>query len=224
MRSLQVGDRLEYSIRIVQTKSEAPGQFWGEHRMVEDAVVLAENVELRFPKGKDVTVWSPFSKPVITEEGTDHVYRWTNSATDPTVGKEADAKKKADKKKTLTEAEQQDRTLGKLPSIAWTTFKNWDQVGAWYKGLEVDRTVADGEVKAKVAELTAGKTTDDEKIQAIYSYVATQIRYIGVAFGVGRYQPHAAGDVLRNQYGDCKDKHTLLAAMLAQRGYDLTRC
>jgi len=42
-----------------------------------------------------------------------------------------------------------------------------------------------------------------------------RLRYIGVAFGVGRYQPHEASDVLRNQYGDCKDKHTLQAAMLS---------
>lgn len=218
VRSLQVGSRLEYRVRALRTKAEAPGQFWGEHRMVQGIVVLEESVELRFPKGKDVTVWSPSSKPVITEEGTDRVYRWTNSSTNPTVGKDAEARKEADKKKTLTDAEQLDRTLGQFPSVAWTTFKSWDQVGAWYRGLEVDRAVADGNIKAKVAELTAGMTTDEEKIQAIYSYVATQIRYIGVAFGVGRYQPHAAGDVLRNQYGDCKDKHTLLAAMLGAAG------
>jgi tetratricopeptide (TPR) repeat protein len=52
----------------------------------------------------------------------------------------------------------------------------------------------------------------------VYGYVATQIRYIGVAFGVGRYQPHPASEVLRNQYGDCKDKHTLLASMLTAAG------
>jgi tetratricopeptide (TPR) repeat protein len=73
-------------------------------------------------------------------------------------------------------------------------------------------------VKAKVAQLTAGKTTEQEKVQAVYRYVATEIHYIGVAFGVGRYQPHSAGDVLANQYGDCKDKHTLLAAMLQVLG------
>jgi hypothetical protein len=32
---------------------------------------------------------------------------------------------------------------------------------------------------------------------------------------VGRYQPHFAAEVLANQYGDCKDKHTLFAALLA---------
>ena len=46
------------------------------------------------------------------------------------------------------------------------------------------------------------------------------MRYIGVAFGIGRYQPHSAETVLDNQYGDCKDKHTLLAAMLKAAGYE----
>jgi hypothetical protein len=39
-------------------------------------------------------------------------------------------------------------------------------------------------------------------------------RYVSLSFGVGRYQPHTAPEVLRAGYGDCKDKHTLLAALL----------
>src|SRR4029077_13901441 len=34
-----------------------------------------------------------------------------------------------------------------------------------------------------------------------------------------RFQPHAAADVLHNEYGDCKDKHTLLASLLEASGY-----
>ena len=76
----------------------------------------------------------------------------------------------------------------------------------------------DAAVKAKVAQLIAGKTTEEEKVKAVYSYVSLQIHYVGVSLGIGRYQPHAAGEVMENQYGDCKDKHTLLAAMLAALG------
>jgi hypothetical protein len=218
VRSLAVGDRLEYRAREMMTKAEAPGQFWGEHRLTEGVVVLDETVELRFPKSKAVTVWSPTIKPLITADGGDRVYQWTNSAIDPTVGRDAEAKKEANKKRILTDAEQLDSTEGKFPQIAWTTFKSWADLGEWYRSLEAPRAVADNDVKAKVAELTAGKTTEDDKVRALYEYVSTQIRYIGVAFGVGRYQPHMAGDVLRNQYGDCKDKHTLLAAMLDAAG------
>lgn len=35
-----------------------------------------------------------------------------------------------------------------------------------------------------------------------------------MSFGVGRLKPHSAAEVFQNQFGDCKDKHTLLAAML----------
>ena len=99
-----------------------------------------------------------------------------------------------------------------MPDIAWTTFAGWDKVGEWYRNLQADRVVPDATIQAKAAALVAGATTPDEKLDRIYSFVSMQIRYIGVDFGVGRYQPHTADQVLTNGYGDCKDKHTLLAA------------
>ena len=77
------------------------------------------------------------------------------------------------------------------------------------------RAAPDAAIQAKADELTHGLTTDDAKVDALYNYVATQYRYIAVSFGIGRLQPHSAAEVFRNQYGDCKDKHTLLQAMLA---------
>lgn len=214
IRSLRVGDTLEWQAKIVRTKAEAPGNFWGQASFDENLVALSESLELRVPKDVYVNVWSPKSKPVETVAGAQRTFRWEYSQKKPTVGKEADAENELKKKQVWTAEQELDDAQGKLPAIAWTTFKNWEAVGAWYRGLEVDRVVPDAEIKAKVAELTAGKATEEEKVRAVYGYVATQIRYIGVAFGVGRYQPHHAEEVLQNQYGDCKDKHTLLAAML----------
>ena len=102
-----------------------------------------------------------------------------------------------------------------LPPVAWTNFHSWAEVGAWYRSMEGTRTDPDDDIRAKVKELTAGKSTEEEKARAIYGYVGPQIRYIGVAFGIGRYQPHQASEVLSNQYGDCKDKTTLLISMLS---------
>ncbi len=45
---------------------------------------------------------------------------------------------------------------------------------------------------------------------------------MSLSFGLGRYQPHAASEVLANGYGDCKDKNTLLAALLAAQGFEST--
>jgi tetratricopeptide (TPR) repeat protein len=205
VKSLSPGDKLEYQMKYVRQKSAATGQFWGALNFVRSNVVLDETVELSFPKDKYVLVLSAKDKPQIAEENGLKVYRWKNSQLEPMVG--------ADKKREAYDPD-------KLAAVTWTTFHSWQEVGEWYGALAKDRATPTPEVQAKVQELIQGKTTDDEKIAAIYHYVSTQVRYIGVAFGIGRYQPHSAEAVLDNQYGDCKDKHTLLAAMLKAAGYD----
>ena len=224
VKNLRVGDTLEWQARIVRTRAEAPGQFWGEENFVGDsAVTLDDDLELRVPAGENVTVWTnpkPGTQPKITTEGEEKVYRWHHEQLKPTTGAEADAARKAKQAKVLTPDEELDSEQGKLPSIAWTTFQSWADVGTWYRGLEGTRMVPDDEIKARVAELIKDKTTDEAKVRAIYAFVSAQVRYIGVAFGVGRFQPHEASDVLHNQYGDCKDKATLLMSMLRAAGFD----
>ncbi len=39
-----------------------------------------------------------------------------------------------------------------------------------------------------------------------------------IEIGIGGFQPHPAGDIYRHQYGDCKDKATLLSTMLREAG------
>jgi hypothetical protein len=194
LKSLQVGDTLEWQIRVVRTKPEAPDQFWGDESFIpEDSVVLAESLELRVPSSTSVNVWTNPKldmKPVESVAEGQHIYRWQHANLKPTVGPAADLEKTAKKKTPWTADQELDDEQGKLPSVAWTTFKSWEAVGEWYHGLEADRIIPDQSVKDKVAELTAGKLTEEDKVRAVYAYVSTQIRYIGVAFGVGRYQPH----------------------------------
>lgn len=221
IKSLRVGDTLEWKIRVVRTKAEATGQFWGQDTFVQVGICLSEVLELRVPKAMAVNVWTnPLAgiKPVEATVGEQRTYRWESASLHPTAGAEAEAEKKRVAKLLWTPAQELDAKQGKLPSVAWTTFKSWEEVGSWYRGLEGSRMVPDDTLKAKVAELVVGKTSLEDKVRAIYGYVGPQVRYIGVAFGVGRYQPHHAEEVLENQYGDCKDKHTLLAAMLTVLG------
>ena len=218
LKDLRVGDTLEWQARVVMTTAEAEGNFWGQDNFVTGVVILEQSLEVDAPKELYLNAWGRTVKPVKTIAGDTQVWRWSNQELKPTVGAEADAAKDAEKKRIRTADEELDERQGRLPDAAWTTFKSWEVVGGWYRGLEGERMQPDAAVKAKVAQLTAGKATEEEKVQAVYSYVGMQIHYIGVAFGVGRYQPHHANDVMDNQYGDCKDKHTLLAAMLEALG------
>jgi tetratricopeptide (TPR) repeat protein len=206
---LRPGDELEYQFVTITHTPLAPKQFWMEHYFAQSGTVLDEQLELDVPKDRKIKLKAkPGTDPKITEEKDRRIYLWTSSHVD----KDEDDKKN-DKKKKPRKKEPD------APAVQMTTFESWEQMGRWYASLEKDRRQPNAEIRAKAAELTKGKTTDLEKIEALYDYVAPNFRYISLSFGVGRFQPHAAADVLHNEYGDCKDKHTLLASLLEASGY-----
>ena len=95
---------------------------------------------------------------------------------------------------------------------------SWPQVGRWYAGLAENRFSATPEISAKTKELISGKPDFAARLSALTSFVQSEIRYVAIEIGIGGAQPHPAGDVFRYRYGDCKDKVTLLKAMLAEAG------
>ena len=225
--SLHTGDTLEYEIVTRTLTSLAPGEFWFTYNFLADSIVLKEQLKIDVPQGRKITVRSPefsltngredyqlrvksgssqnpssakvpFSK---SEENGRMVYRWQRSSLSHPSDHEP-SKKKTPRAET------------KHPDVELTTFENWGEVARWYAKLENGRIDPTPEIRAKTLELIQGRENEIEKIQALYDYVSKNIRYVSLSFGLGRYQPHPAADVFANQYGDCKDKHTLLAAML----------
>jgi hypothetical protein len=98
------------------------------------------------------------------------------------------------------------------------SMETWSDIGAWYADLARGRRDPSPQLKQRVAELTAAAPTLLAKMQALAAFVQDDIRYVAIELGIGGYQPHAAADVLSHEYGDCKDKATLLGAMLEQIG------
>jgi hypothetical protein len=205
VKGLGVGDTLEYQVTLTTLKPEVPGHFWFEYTFQKDLVTLDEQVDLDLPAEKTVTVASASGdpQPAITTAAGRKLYHWSSSNL---ARPDPDAPPKS--------------TKHWKPSIQVTTFSSWEQVGAWYAGLQHDSLEVTPAVAAKAAALTKGLTSDDDKVHAIFNDVALHIHYVGLEFGIGRYQPHPADDVLSNEYGDCKDKHTLLAAELKAVGID----
>lgn len=104
------------------------------------------------------------------------------------------------------------------PMFIASTFGSWASVAHWYYWWAAPQAAPDAAIRAEAAKLTAGQTTRAGKIKALYDYVAANFRYVSLSFGVGRYRPHAAAQVMRNGYGDCKDKAALLIALLRAAG------
>lgn len=104
------------------------------------------------------------------------------------------------------------------PNLRAKSSGSWNDIGQWYANLTNASRVASPELQQKVVQLTAGISDPLQKMQVLAAYVQQQIRYVAIEIGIGGLQPHPASDVFRNQYGDCKDKATLLSAMLKQIG------
>jgi len=203
VKGLGVGDTLEYQVTLRTIKPEVPGHFWLEYTFQQNLITLDEQLDLDLPFEKAVTVTSADLQPTVTIANGRKLYHWASSNL---ARPDPDAPPKSIKHWK--------------PSVQVTTFSSWEQVGAWYASLQRDSLVVTPAVQAKADALTKGLTTDEDKLHAIFNEVALHIHYVGLEFGIGRYQPHPADDVLSNEYGDCKDKHTLLATLLKAVGIE----
>ena len=96
---------------------------------------------------------------------------------------------------------------------ALRSFDTWADVSRWYTELADPQAAPDDAVALKARELTAGAKTELEKIRAVGRYVQN-LQYVSIQVGIGGWRPHAATQVFAKQYGDCKDKATLMRAML----------
>ena len=206
VKGLSTGDVLEWQCHWRQTKPLVPGQFWTSFAFSHDDVVLKQQLQISVPHDRAVKIKSSGAPPTISEDGQRRVYKWIRSNLERANTSKADAVQLA--------------IHGRLapPDVQLSSFQSWEEVGRWYDGLQRERIVPSPEIREKTAELSRNAPDDAAKLRAIYKYVSTDFRYIGVSFGIGRYQPHSAAEVLNNQYGDCKDKHTLLASLLAAAG------
>jgi tetratricopeptide (TPR) repeat protein/transglutaminase-like putative cysteine protease len=211
VKGLSNGDILEFQAHWHSTKPLIPGQFCFQYNFHHEGVVLDERLEIKVPSERAVKVKGPLATQTVSTEAGSRIYTWTYSRLQSAKEPASDEKK------------EREAALGRLPppDVQISSFQSWEEVGRWYWNLQKDRIEPTPAIRAKAAELTKGMTDDAAKLRSLYAFVSTHYRYIGIAFGIGRYQPHAADDVLTNNYGDCKDKHTLLASLLQASGITL---
>lgn len=95
---------------------------------------------------------------------------------------------------------------------------DWPELARWYQDQIRDQLVAGPELKRLATSLTRRAGSTREKIRALYRYVADGTRYVGLEFGIHSYVPYRTGQVLQRKFGDCKDKSSLLVALLREAG------
>lgn len=105
------------------------------------------------------------------------------------------------------------------PALLVSTCPDWAEFARWYGRISKLADEITPEIREQAKELTRDAKTDREKVLALYHFV-TGLRYVAVPLGVNSYRPHAAAHVLKNQFGDCKDKANLFNTLLHALGFE----
>lgn len=104
------------------------------------------------------------------------------------------------------------------PLVRLTTLKDWKEFVDWYRPLVEKRFVLGEKLEAEVTRWTEKAASPQDILQILHAHAANDVRYVGLEFGTCDIEPHPAAEVWEHQYGDCKDKASLLAAMLRFKG------
>lgn len=113
-----------------------------------------------------------------------------------------------------------------LPEVATSlhlsTYQNWEQVGRYYWGLVREQLVPNDELKQTVEQTLKGVDPKDTQkvVAAVYGWVVKNTRYVALEFGIHGYKPYRVDRILARRFGDCKDKASLIHAMLKVAGVD----
>lgn len=112
-----------------------------------------------------------------------------------------------------------------LPS--WTTpfkyftlssFKSWKEVNEWAQS--VFALTSEPNLDVVFEEVLSGEETTEQKITKLIKYVQDDIRYMGIMSGIGSIKPFSPEQVVKQRFGDCKDKSLLLVWLLKNIGIE----
>jgi len=105
-----------------------------------------------------------------------------------------------------------------------TFFKSTEDQYKWYRSVLNSLSNNEAIIKAKADEITAGQSTDIDKVKAIFYWVQNNIRYIAFEDGIAGFLPDKAEEVMRKKYGDCKGMANLTKELLKAEGFDARLC
>ena len=217
VKSLHVGDTLEWQARFTVDHPEVPGQIWGQDSFIQNAVALDETYELRVPSTVHLNVWTNPSFKESFSESTESELTSTGGAT-PTSSPPSAPQPMPPQSRRDPPPHPRGRARPHQRRAAHRWPAPPSPTGPpSAPGTASSPPTASPRCRHQGQGRRAHRRQDHRprKARALYNYVrrtsATSASPSASA-AISRTPPP---DVLGNQYGDCKDKHTLLAAMLS---------
>ncbi len=108
-----------------------------------------------------------------------------------------------------------------VPKVVLATVPDWETKSRWFWEANKKQFDSTDAVLTQARKITAGLTTDEQKIAACLHWVADNIRYCGTSRGQHEgFILHRGDEVLQDRFGVCKDKAGMLVTLLRALGYE----
>ena len=104
-----------------------------------------------------------------------------------------------------------------FPQVEFSTGSSWHSVAEEYARATEPR-IRTADVEKIVRDSRKPEPTRSEAIEKLVGLLHKEVRYTGVEFDEASIIPNYAAETLHRKYGDCKDKASLLVAMLRATG------
>lgn len=202
---LEPEDWIVYKARIHQRTPYFPGHFLESWNFPKDVVVEDARIEISMPANRPLFVDArDFVADKERREADRIHYRWSYRNT------------KAPDLNTHYAVSSIDYSA----RLHVSTMADYRELAAAYEARAAGKAVPTDDIKQLADKLTKGVADRREQARKLYDWVNLNIRYVATYVGAGGFVPHAAAEILRNRYGDCKDHVVMLEALLAAKGIE----
>lgn len=103
------------------------------------------------------------------------------------------------------------------PWLSYSTLRSWEEVSRAYHA-RVSGKLDDAGLDALVARVRQAGPDPAAQVDVAFRIARDEVRYTGVHFGDQAIVPATPAETIQRGFGDCKDKATLLVALLASVG------
>jgi len=101
-----------------------------------------------------------------------------------------------------------------------SNFDSWETLGKWYADLIRPQFKLNAELEQQVAKIVQNHPNRLDRAAAIDELVLKNTRYVALELGVYGFKPYPVTQTFTRRFGDCKDKASLMVALLRAADID----
>lgn len=202
---VRVGDVVDASWSWVSRPPLWPGHYFGTAQLSWGVPVGLTHFRIDLPSQTPLQIFRYRSAPAahVTRGPGRTIYEWNAFDPDP--------------------IEDEDGTpdwFQPWQRVSMSTMRNWGEVVDWALPFYRASNAFPASLGDDVVRIGKEATTPEAKTILALRLVQDKIRYTSLSIGPGSYAPRSPAQVVRQGWGDCKDKSQLLVAVLGRLGID----